>query len=154
MAEEIYPMPSFPMLIVKDLEASSAFYQNSLGFKHIFTMPGPGGQPALVHLRWVKYADLLITVSRDGKQLTDPKGVGISLNFGMFDRFDGDIDAFASYARENGATVMGPINQPWNVREVTVLDPDGYKLVFTVPLNINLGFDQMLEQARGGKNTE
>ena len=154
MTEEIYPMPSFPMLFVKDLEASSAFYQNSLGFKHIFTLPGPGGKPALVHLRWVKYADLLITGSRDGKELTDPKGVGISLNFGMFDRFDGDIDAFASHARENRASVTGPINQPWNVREVTVFDPDGYKLVFTVPLNINLGFDQMLEQAGGGNKTE
>lgn len=154
MTEEIYPMPSFPMLVVNDLGVSSEFYQNALGFKHIFTMSGPGGQPVLVHLRWVKYADLLITGSRDGKELTAPKGVGISLNFGMFDRFDGDIDAFAIHARKNGANVTGPIDRPWNVREVTVLDPDGYKLVFTVPLNTNLGFDQMLEQARGEKITK
>ncbi len=40
MTEEIYPMPSFPVLIVSDLEASSKFYQEALGFKHIFTMPG------------------------------------------------------------------------------------------------------------------
>lgn len=154
MTEEIYPMPSFPMLTVKDLEASSEFYQKALGFKHIFTMPGPGGQPTLVHLRWVKYADLLIAEARDGRELTEPRCVGISLNFGMFDRFDGDIDAFASHARENSARVTGPINQPWNVREVTMFDPDGYKLIFTIPLNIHLGFDQMLEQARAGKITE
>jgi uncharacterized glyoxalase superfamily protein PhnB len=154
MTEEIYPMPSFPMLVVKDLGASSDFYQSTLGFKHIFMMPGPGGQPALVHLRWVKYADLLITESRDGKELTAQKGLGISLNFGMFDRFDGDIDSFAKHARENGANITGPINQPWNVREVTVIDPDGYKLVFTVPLNINLEFDQMLEQVSGSKKIE
>ena len=147
MTEEIYPMPSFPILIVKDLEAASGFYQNALGFKHIFTMPGPGGQPALVHLRWVKYADLLIASPRDGKQLPEPKGLGVSLNFSIFDHFGGDIDAFAKHARENGADVSGPVNQPWNVREVTVIDPDGYKLIFTVPLNINLRFDQMLEQA-------
>ena len=153
MTEEIYPMPSFPMLIVKDLEASSEFYQKALGFKHIFTMPGPGGQPTLVHLRWIKYADLLITGAPDGRELTDPRGVDISLNFGMFDRFAGDIEAFASHARANGARVTGPINQPWNVREVTVFDPDGYKLVFTIPLNIHLRFDQMLEQARAGKIT-
>ena len=152
MTEEIYPMPSFPMLVVKDLEASSEFYQKALGFKHIFTMPGPGGQPILVHLRWVKYADLLIAGVRDSRELTEPRGAGISLNFGMFDRFDGAIDAFASYARENGATIRGPINQPWNVREVTVIDPDGYKLVFTVPLNIHLGFDKVLEQAGKGEN--
>ena len=147
MNEEIYPMPSFPSLIVKDLEASSNFYQNALGFKHIFTMPGPGGQPGLVHLRWVKYADLLLTKSREGKELTEPRGMGVSLNFGMFDRFHGDIDAFAKHARENGANLTGPIDQPWNVREVTVLDPDGYRLIFTMPLNVNLGFDQVIEQA-------
>jgi uncharacterized glyoxalase superfamily protein PhnB len=154
MTEEIYPMPSFPTLIVQDLEVSSNFYQHALGFKHIFTMPGPGGQPALVHLRWSKYADLLMARPRDGKGFTEPKGVGISLNFNIFDHFGGNIDAFATHARENGANVSGPIHQPWNVREVTVLDPDGYRLVFTVPLNINLGFDQMLEQVSKDKTGE
>jgi catechol 2,3-dioxygenase-like lactoylglutathione lyase family enzyme len=147
MNEEIYPMPSFPTLVVKDLDASSDFYQKALGFQHIFTMPGPGGQPALVHLRWAKYADLLIARPRDGKELTGPKGLGISLNFNLFDHFGGDIDVLAKHAREYCADVTGPINQPWNVREVAVLDPDGYKLIFTVPLNINLAFEQILEEA-------
>ena len=151
MTEEIYPMPAFPVLIVNDLEASSNYYQNVLGFKHIFTMPGPGGQPALVHLRWVKYADLLITKPRDGKALPEPKGTGVSLNFNLFDRFAGDIDAFAKQAREKGGNIVGPIDQPWNVREVTVLDPDGYKLIFMVPLNINLGFDEVIKRAASEK---
>jgi catechol 2,3-dioxygenase-like lactoylglutathione lyase family enzyme len=154
MTEEMYPMPSFPMLVVSDLEASTNFYQKALGFRHIFTMPGPGGGPVLVHLRWVKYADLLLTKTRDGKEVSEPKGVGISLNFGMFDRFNGDIDAFANHARENGANVIGPIDQPWNVREVTVLDPDGYKLIFTVPLNVNLSFAKVIERAASGNPTE
>lgn len=141
----------FPMLIVNDLEVSSDFYQNALGFKHIFTMPGPGGQPALVHLRWGKYADLLIARPRDGKELMGPRGVGISLNFNLFDHFNGDIDAFARHARENAATVIGPINQPWNVREVTILDLDGYKLIFTVPLDTNLTFEKVIEQATSGE---
>ena len=119
-----------------------------MGFKHIFTMPGPDGQPGLVHLRWVKYADLLITRSRDGKELTEPKGVGISLNFNMFEHFDGDMDAFAKHARENGANVVGPVNQPWNVREVTVFDPDGYKLIFTMPINLNLSFEEVIDRVK------
>lgn len=147
MTEEIYPMPSFTTLIVKDLEASAMFYQNALGFKHIFTMPG------LVHLRWIKYADLLLTNPRDAKELPEPKGVGIALNFSLFDRFNGDIDSFAKHARENGANVTGPVDQPWNVREVTVLDPDGYKLVFTVPINVNLSFDKVVERASGDDPT-
>jgi len=148
MTDEIYPMPLFPTLIVNDVEASSNFYQNALGFKHIFTMPGLDGKPSLVHLRWVKYADLLITRSRDGRELTGPKGVGISLNFNMLEHFDGDMDAFAKYAQEKGATVTGPIDQPWNVREVTVLDPDGYKLIFTMPINLNLSFDEVIERVK------
>jgi uncharacterized glyoxalase superfamily protein PhnB len=154
MTEEIYPMPMFPMLTVNDLEASSNFYQKVLGFKHIFTMPGPGGQPALIHLRWAKYADLLITGSRDDKAITGPKGVGVSLNFSLFDHFNGDMDAFARHARKNGAKVSGPIDQPWNVREVTVLDPDGYRLIFTVPLNINLAFEKVIEQASNSESDE
>jgi catechol 2,3-dioxygenase-like lactoylglutathione lyase family enzyme len=152
MTEEIYPMPFFATLIVNELEASSVFYQNVLGFKHIFSMPGPGGQPALVHLRWVKYADLLLTEPRGDSESAASKGAGISLNFGIFDRFDGDIDAFAQHAREHGANVTGPIDRPWNVREVTVLDPDGYRLVFTVPININMRFDEMLERVQKEEN--
>jgi uncharacterized glyoxalase superfamily protein PhnB len=148
MKEEIYPMPLFPTLMVDNVEASSNFYQNTLGFKHIFTMPGSDGKPSLVHLRWVKYADLLITRSRDGKPVAGPKGVGISLNFNMLEHFDGDLDAFAKYARENGADVTGPIDQPWNVREVMVLEPDGYKLVFSMPININLSFDEVIERVK------
>jgi catechol 2,3-dioxygenase-like lactoylglutathione lyase family enzyme len=148
MTEEIYPMPSFPMLIVSDLESSSNFYQHALGFKHIFTMPG------LVHLRWVKYADLLLSIARNGKEVPEPRGAGVSMNFGMFDRFNGDIDAFARHARESGANVNGPVDQPWNVREVTVLDPDGYRLIFTMPLNVNLAFDQVIQRASDGNTIE
>lgn len=154
MTEEIYPMPSFPTLIVSDVEASSNFYQQALGFKHIFTLPGPDGKPSLVHLRWVKYADLLITRPRDGKDLAGPKGVGVSLNFNMLEHFDGDMDAFAGYAREHGANVMGPVDQPWNVREVTVLDPDGYQLIFTMPINLNLSFEEVIDKVRSEANKQ
>jgi len=106
------------------------------------------GRPSLVHLRWVKYADLLMVSSRDGKELTEPKGVGISLNFNMFEHFNGDMEAFAKHARENGADVTGPVDRPWNVREVMVIDPDGYKLIFTMPININLSFDEVIERVK------
>jgi catechol 2,3-dioxygenase-like lactoylglutathione lyase family enzyme len=147
MTEEIYPMPSFVNLIVSDLDASSRFYQEALGFKHIFTTPGPGDKPALVHLRWMKYADLLLSLPGDGKEIPEPRGAGVSLSFQMLDRFEGKVDLLADQAKAHGADIMsGPLDQPWNVREVTILDPDGYRLVFTTPININLSFDRMLEK--------
>ncbi len=151
MTEEIYPMPFFANLIVNDLEASSKFYQEALGFKHIFTMPGPGSKAALIHLRWDKYADLLISLPRDGKPVPEPRGSGVSLSFQMLGRFENSVDALAEQAKARGANIVsGPLDQPWNVRELTVLDPDGYRLVFTTPININLGFDEMLERAKNG----
>lgn len=144
MSEEIYPMPLVPTLIVSNLEASSKFYQEALGFKHIFTMPGPGGWPVLVHLRWVKHADLLLALPRDGQQPSGLRGVGVSINFNLFGQFAGDPEAFANHAREHGANVTGPITRPWNAYEVLVIDPDGYQLSFTVPINQDLGFDAVL----------
>jgi uncharacterized glyoxalase superfamily protein PhnB len=106
-------------------------------------MPGPDGKPALVHLRWLKYADLLLSLPRDGKEIPEPRGAGVSLSFQMLERFDGSVDALAEQAKANGANIVsGPLDQPWNVRELSVLDPDGYRLVFTTPLNSELSFDE------------
>src|SRR3954453_15042876 len=76
--EEIYPMPAFPILNTTDLAASARWYQEALGFRHVFTMTGPGGMPLLVHLRWVKYADLLL-VTRPAAP--GPQGQGVVLSF-------------------------------------------------------------------------
>ena len=150
MAEEIYPMPSFPTLIVSDIERSLEFYRETLGFKHIFTMPGPDGKPALVHLRWLQYADLLLALPRNGKEIPEQRGAGVLLNFQMLERFNGSVDALAKQARARGANIMsGPLDQPWNVREMTILDPDGYRLVFTAPLNVDLSFDEVVGNTAG-----
>jgi len=41
------------------------------------------------------------------------------------------METLAAHVQEKGAAVVGPVPQPWNVREVTVTDPNGYRLVFT-----------------------
>ena len=78
--EEIYPMPFFVILNVKDPAASQQWYEEALGFHHLFSMPAPAARPVLVHLRWAKYADLLLR-----RQMTPDqnavKGIGVTLNF-------------------------------------------------------------------------
>jgi len=142
MTDDIYPMPLFPLLIVSDLDASARFYQQALGFATIFNMPG------LAHLRWVKYADVLLGAPRDGQPVPPPRGAGVSLSFNLFDRFGGDLDALAAQARAHGAAVTGPLAQPWNVRELTVLDPDGYRLVFTNPVDRGARFEAVMERTK------
>ncbi len=125
--DEIYPMPSFPMLQVSDLAASGRWYQDALGFRHIFTMPGPGGEASLIHLRWRKYADLLLVSDREPPET--PRGVGVSLHFSLQ---EGTVDDLVEQARAAGATVVrAPTDQPWNVRDATIADPDGYRLIFS-----------------------
>ena len=91
-------------------------------------MPGPGAEPVLAHLRWAKYADLLLRPqSRKAQPAT--KGVGITLTFAIT---DGSEDELAERARSYGARIVAePQNQPWNTRDFTVADPDGFYLVFT-----------------------
>lgn len=80
-----------------------------------------------------------------------PRGVGITLNYGTL-----DADAIAERAREAGATIAsGPVDTPWNAREVTVLDPDGYRLNFTAPRSRDTtggaaAFDALVARMRDG----
>jgi len=142
---EIYPMPSFPILTVRDLEASSKWYQEVLGFQHVFTIPGPAG-PVLVHLRWIRFADILLR--RQMGSIEEPKGLGISLSFSVF---EGGVDAIADRARHKGATLESePKNQPWNARDFSLRDPDGFLLTFTQgPVDPGLGMDQIIRKSTG-----
>jgi uncharacterized glyoxalase superfamily protein PhnB len=145
---EIYPMPLFPSLEVGDTEASSEWYQETLGFTNVFTLSGPGGRPRLVHLRWTKYADLLLVTA---PPIAAAKGVGITLSFTVPDGVRG-VDALADRARRLGANfVAEPGNRPWNARDFTVADPDGFRLTFTAgPVNADLSFTEVMETAKPG----
>lgn len=145
-AAEYYPMPSFPMLAVADLAASSRWYQEALGFADVFTMRGPDGMPVLVHLRWRKYADLLL---RPSGPTTEKKGAGITLNFAANESLEA-LDALAERARAAGARfIQEPGDRPWNVRDFTVADPDGFALTFSFgPLTQNFSMDKLLQSIR------
>jgi catechol 2,3-dioxygenase-like lactoylglutathione lyase family enzyme len=125
--KDIYPMPAFPQLVVSDLARSSAWYQKTLGFADVFTMRTPDGAPMLVHLRWCLFGDLLLSPAR--QPMPDPAGRGVSLTFAAE-----SADAVAARAQECGVRPAdGPVDRPWNARDVTFTDPDGYRLVFTAP---------------------
>jgi catechol 2,3-dioxygenase-like lactoylglutathione lyase family enzyme len=146
---EVYPMPAFPTLIASSLEESTRFYVEGLGFHHIFTIHGPGSEPVLVHLRFARYADLLLEGAPAGFDRAQGRlGEGVKLTFSL--ALDGRVaDELAGRAAALGSLVEGPIERPWNTRDVIVRDPDGYILVFTEPLDVGKSFDEVLGDATG-----
>lgn len=127
---EIYPMPAFATLAVADVAAIAAWYERALGFSTVFKGPDVAGQPALVHLRRLKYQDLLLTPARPGTGPTDAPS-SLTLSFSVGD----DVEALAERARSveplGRSAIAGPIDTPWNTRDLRVTDPAGHQLVFT-----------------------
>ena len=132
--EDFYPMPMFVNLEVSNLDLSAEWYQQALGFRVAYRVPG------LVHLRRDRYQDMLLFPSESGGMDSPGKGIVIQLQAGEV-----NVDEIAEKARQAGSTeVVGPLEQPWNVREVTVHDPDGYRLRFSEPIDINLSFNEVM----------
>jgi uncharacterized glyoxalase superfamily protein PhnB len=121
---DVYAMPMFATLPLVDVDAAVAWYEAALGFAVMFRLPGP--KAGLVHLRRKRYQDLLIVP-------TDVAAAPGSLAL-SFDA-DGELDALHERARAVApvglAAIVGPIDTPWNARELRVTDPGGHRLVFT-----------------------
>ena len=142
---EIYPMPMFPTLAVRDVEASVRWYAEQVGFGTVFVMPGADGEPVLAHLRWRKYADVLLVPDSgsDGERL---KGAGVTLSFLV-----GDLSVDAMAERLVGLGVEldeGPVTRAWNTREIVVVDPDGYRLVFFEAVDVGRDFGDVMGSVR------
>ena len=119
ISRAIYGMPMFATLAARDIGATVAWYTGGLDFIELFTVPGPGGEPVLVHLRRWQFQDLLVRPARG--PLTP--GNGCVLNFAAV---YGEVAALAERARAHGGgRVEGPADTPWNTRDLTTIDPDG-----------------------------
>ena len=116
-----------PTFTVDDVSRSERFYTEVLGF--------------VVDERWVEEGQvkgvlLKAGSSRLGLSQDDwaqgrdrKKGVGTSLYLQTVQ----DLDALAARCRAHGVEVYGPKTEPWGARVLHVVDPDGFKLVFTPP---------------------
>ena len=95
-----------------------------LGFFVLFEVPGQ-----LVHLRREKYQDILFKPA-DGLNVdpsTKSLGQGVSMCFSVGSV--ADVNRLGSHAAQLKATIIeGPVDRPWNVREIVLHDPDGYRL--------------------------
>ncbi len=132
MSDAPEPLRSFPTLAVADLAASTAWYREALGFELV----GQVADAAASHLRWTRGADLFLIGDDPGSPAAQPgerRGLGVTLTFTLL---TGGVDELAARAQAHGAVVLlPPTDRPWNAREVLILDPDRYRLLFTQRLD-------------------
>jgi len=123
--EEIYPMPIFCTLTVKNVNEAIDWYK-ALGFRSIFALSDPVTKELnFAHLRRHKYQDILLVKGQSNKENNSH---GISITFQAWT----DIDSLTDTARSNGARIIvEPHNTPWNTRDVVFEDKDGYNITFT-----------------------
>jgi uncharacterized glyoxalase superfamily protein PhnB len=125
---EIYPMPMFATLAVADVAAVARWYSDALGFRTMFAGPPIGGQPSIVHVRRHKYQDLLLVPRPAGTPAAAPLTLTLSFS-------SDEVDELANRARSVPAVgvsaIAGPVDTPWNSRDLSVTDPAGHQLVFT-----------------------
>lgn len=132
--EDFYPMPMFVNLEVLNLELSAEWYLQALGFRVVYRVPG------LVHLRRDRYQDVLLFLSESEGMDSPGRGIVIQLQAGKV-----SVDEIAEKTQQTTTkSVEGPFDRPWNVREVTVQDPDGYRLRFSEPIDTNLSFNEVM----------
>ena len=141
-----YQMPSYTTLMVHDLNISTRWYCDTLGFSLVSQMPGANGDPIMSHLRWAPHADLILMEEGPNSLIASIRGAGVTLNFTVLRE---SVDAIAERVRRDGnVQVSGPHDRPWNAREVIVIDPNGYRLNFTEPLRAPVDGDDLVDEVK------
>jgi len=116
---EIYPMPMFVNIPTADLAASKDFWLRGLGFIDLFTIPG-----RLTHLRRWAFQDVLLHA---GEQAAEAPVTSVSFSCVLY-----ELEEIADRCEKllPGCTT-GPVDQPWNSRELTVVTPENARVILT-----------------------
>jgi lactoylglutathione lyase len=115
---------------VADLAKSMAWYRDVIGFEVTQQREREGKLRAVS----LQAGDVRILLNQeDGAKGWDRvKGEGLSLQFTT----RGSVDEVAARIKSSGyALDTEPADMPWGVRMFRMRDPDGFKLVFSSPLN-------------------
>jgi len=118
-----------PYLVVRDADASLAFYKKAFGFEEKMAMRGPDGK--IMHAE-ISYRDSVIMFGGESDRSTSksPATTGTPPAMGLYIYVD-DVDAAFERARAAGARVESPpADQFYGDRTCAVLDPDGYRWGF------------------------
>lgn len=138
---ENFPVAMFPPLAVGDVAKSIGWHSEKLEFGTVYLLPRLGGEPVLAHLQWRSYADSLLVADEGGSASGRAKGAGAShsLLAGSL-----SVDVMAErLAAKVVALAEGPVDRPWNTREIMV-DLNGYRLVVFEAVGVRRSFKDVM----------
>ena len=117
-----------PSFTVNDLDKSLGWYRDVLGFDVEETWKNPDGKVVGVSL---KAGDVSFMIGQDDwqKGRDRKKGEG----FRIYCETKKSVDDLANEIRAKGGRLdSGPTDQPWGVRDISLTDPDGFKITIAV----------------------
>jgi len=119
-----------PSLTVNDLQKSLAWYRDVVGFDVEETWKDPAGTVLGVSL---KAGDVSFMIGQDDwkKGRDRRKGEG----FRIFCMTRQSVDAIADRILARGGRLdQAPTDQEWGFRDISLTDPDGFKITIAKPL--------------------
>ena len=107
------------VLAVKDLKVEADYYKDKLGFDLDFTAPG---------WEFLSFGDFKVMLGECADEMTaEATGNHSWYAHVIVENVDGVYEEFI----ERGAKILSKIeNKPWDVREFSVVTPDGHRIVF------------------------
>jgi catechol 2,3-dioxygenase-like lactoylglutathione lyase family enzyme len=123
-----------PNLVVSDIERSTAFYRDVLGFAIVANVPE---QPPFAFV-WLQRGGVnvfLSTVEAARHDVAEWGSRAIGGTMGMFivleaESVEAGIDALFVSVGSRARVLIGLRNQFYGMREFTIEDPDGYVVTF------------------------
>lgn len=117
-----------PILSVKDVDATLAFYTEKLGFKTDMVLAGPDGANVFAGTS-LGNSTFMISRQREGDMNSN---LGNGVVFMVYLPQDGDIDALYADVQRKGVPIVEELKtEYWGDRVFSVKDPDGYFLTMS-----------------------
>ena len=122
-----------PLLEVFDMPTSRAFYRDKLGFR-VTGDSGQGDESGWVMLELGPATVMLNTAYDDGERPDTPDLTRIAAHRDTCIYFGcPDVEAAYEHVRSQGIECDPPSVAPYGMKQLYLLDPDGYNLCFQWP---------------------
>jgi len=139
-----------PLLEVFDMPSSIAFYRDTLGFEVIATSrPGPNFDWALLSLNGVEIMLNTAYEAAERPAYPDPARIAAHADTAIYFGCP-DVDAAYEYLRAKRVKTEKVQTAPYGMRQLYLLDPDGYKLCLQWPASEQMRAEWKKRYGSGG----